>query len=308
MELRQLKQLLTLSETLNFRRAAEQLHIAQPPLSTSIKKLEDELGVLLFERLPSGLKITPAGEVVLHYARRTLFYADEIRRAAREGDSGEQGQLRVGFVGSAAYGLLPRIVHSYRKRYPLVDLRLEESTTIELLRRLDEHSLDIALVRFPVLESSTASVTLLQRERMMLAVPRESPLAARSAVALEELAGEPFIVYSRSHAPAMHALVLSAFQLAGIQPRIVQEAVQVQTMLGLVEGGLGLALVPESVEKYAGQGVRLVPLAGVADSLLVGTALAVLPDAVTATARHFIEHVHLAVEPRQVPAARGNTL
>ncbi|MCY1400110.1 HTH-type transcriptional regulator BenM [compost metagenome] len=297
MELRQLKQVLVLAETLNFHRAAEQLHMAQPPLSTSIKKLEEELGVLLFERQSSGVKLTPAGEAVLHYARRTLFFADEIRRAAREGQSGEQGRLRVGFVGSAAFTLMPNIIRSYRRQYPAVDLVIEESTTSDLLRRIDEHSLDVALVRFPVLEPTSARVTLLNRERMMLAVSSDSPLAARENVRLADLGEQPFIIHSRALVPTMYALTQYAFQAAGIQPPIAQEAVQVHTILGLVEGGLGVALLPDAVCRYAGGGVVFLPLEELADTLLVGTAVAVLDDAVTPVARHFIEHARLVAAP-----------
>ncbi|MDT4826577.1 HTH-type transcriptional regulator BenM [compost metagenome] len=295
MELRQLKQVLVLAETLNFRRAAEQLHIAQPPLSTSIKKLEEELGVLLFERLPSGLRLTPAGEVVLRNARRTLFYAEEIRRSAREGESGEQGRLRIGFVGSAAYSLMPRIIRRFSQHYPRVELQIEEATTNGLLRRLDEYSLDVALVRFPVLEPCTAQVTLLKQEKLLLAVSSDSPFAGRTEIALAELDGQAFIDYSHSLVPGMHALTSYVFQEAGIAPRIVQEAVQVQTILGLVEAGLGVALVPDAVPR-AGSAVELIPLQGVSDRLLVGTALAVMPDAISATARNFIEQARLVVE------------
>ena len=281
--------MLVLAQTLNFHRAAEQLHMAQPPLSTSIKKLEGELGVLLFERLPSGLKLTPAGEAVLGHARRSLFFADEIRRAAREGQSGEQGRLRVGFVGSAAFSLMPGIIRRYRARFPAVALQIEESTTSDLLRRLGEHSLDVALVRFPVLEPTAAKVTLLQRERMVLAVSADSPLAGRVGLRLADLGEEPFIVHSRRRVPGMYALTQYAFQAAGIQPPIVQEAVQVQTILGLVEGGLGVALLPDAVCRYSGTGVAFVPLDELDERLVVGTAVAVLEDAVTPTARHFLE-------------------
>jgi len=287
MELRQLKQLLVLSETLNFHRAAERLHMAQPPLSTAIRKLEDELGVQLFERLTAGLKPTPAGSVVLRHARTTLFYADEIRRAAREGAAGEQGELRVGFVGSSTYALMPRILPPFRRAYPRVDLIIEESTTAELLRRLDDHSLDVALVRFPVLESSAARIELLQGDHLVLAVPPDSPYAGRAEVALEELAHEPFIGYSRTHVPAMHALVLYAFQTAGVQPRIAQEAIQVQTILSLVESGLGVALVPAVARRNAGA-VALVNVKGLADIIKVGIALAVHPDTASPTAANFM--------------------
>ncbi|MDF3851601.1 LysR family transcriptional regulator [Achromobacter denitrificans] len=289
MELRQLKQLLVLSETLNFHRAAERLHMAQPPLSTAIKKLEQELGVQLFDRLPGGLQPTPAAQVVLRYARTTLFYAEEIRRAAKEGASGEQGVLKVGFVGSSTYSLMPRLLSEFRRDFPRVDLIIEESTTIDLLRRLDTHTLDVALVRFPVLEPTAARITLLQPDHLMLAVPADSRHAQRDDVALSDLADEPFIGYSRTHVPGMHALVMYAFQQAGVVPRVAQEAIQVQTILSLVESGLGVAIVPAVARRQAGDNVRLVRVSQLADTIKVGIALAVHPDNATPTTANFVE-------------------
>ncbi|KAF1065819.1 MULTISPECIES: LysR family transcriptional regulator [unclassified Variovorax] len=297
MELRQLRQVLVLSETLNFHRAAERLHMAQPPLSTSIKKLEEELGVLLFERLSTGLQLTPAGEAVLQNAKRALFYADEIRRAAREGMAGEQGLLRIGFVGSATYSLMPQIVRGFHRQYPRVDLVIEESTTTELLRRIEDHSLDIALVRHPVLSPTTALLTVLQLDHLVLAVSADSALAQRGKVAIADLAAEPFIAYSRTLVPAMHVLTMQVFQDAGVRPRIAQEAVQVQTILGLVESGLGVALVPAVVQRYASNGVRLLPLTDMPSKYTVGIAMATLADALTPAARNFIAVAHAAVQP-----------
>ena len=295
MELRQLRQVIVLAETLNFRRAAERLHMAQPPLSTSIKKLEEELGVQLFERLSTGLKLTAAGEVVLRHARRTVFFAEQTRRAGQEGESGEQGLLRLGFVGSATYSIMPRIIRAFRRRYPRVDTVIEESTTLELLHRIEDHSLDVALVRFPVVEPTAAEVTLLRRERMMVAVSSDSPFAQREAIALAELADEPLIIYSRARVPGMYAFIMQAFAEAGVQPRVAQEAVQVQHFLGLVESGLGVAFVPESCSRYAGDGVRLVALAPEPTAFQVGLALASLPDALTPTARNFVAVAHATV-------------
>ncbi|WP_454688394.1 LysR family transcriptional regulator [Achromobacter aloeverae] len=295
MELRQLKQAIVLAETLNFHRAAERLHMAQPPLSTSIKKLEDELGAALFERLPSGLRLTPAGEALVRNARRVMFYTDEIRRAVREGESGEQGQLKVGFVGSASYSLLPLIVRHFRRRYPRVDLVIEESTTVELLRRLENHELDVALVRFPVLVPTEVTLMELQKDILMLAVSADSPLAERDSVSLREVADQPFIIYSRMLVPTMHALTMYVFEEAGIHPRIAQEAVQVQTLLSLVESGLGVALVPGLATRYAGSGVRLLHLDGQSSAINVAIALAAMPDALRPAARNFIELAHEAV-------------
>ncbi|QEZ48958.1 LysR family transcriptional regulator [Cupriavidus oxalaticus] len=299
MELRQLKQVIVLAETLNFHRAAERLHMAQPPLSTSVKKLEEELGVMLFERLPSGLKLTPSGEAVVRNARRVMFFADEVKRSAREGESGEQGLLSVGFVGSASYSMMPVIIRRFRRRYPRVDLVIEESTTLELLRRVENHTLDVALVRFPVLAPTAAELSLLQKDVMVLAVPPDSPLAGRGHIHLREAADQPFIIYSRTLVPTMYSLTMYAFNEAGIQPRIAQEAVQVQTLLSLVESGLGVGLVPSQAARYAGEGVRLLTLDDLPASLNVAIALATLPDALTPAARNFIALAHETVAAAQ---------
>ncbi|GER09995.1 Hca operon transcriptional activator [compost metagenome] len=297
MELRQLRQVVVLSETLNFHRAAERLHMAQPPLSTSIKKLEEELGVLLFDRLSTGLRLTAAGEAVLQNAKRALFFVDEVRRAARDGVAGEEGLLRIGFVGSATYSLMPQIVRSFHRQYPRVDLEIEESTTTDLLRRIEDHSLDLALVRYPVLTPTAAELTVLQLDHLVLAVSADSAFAQRSEIAIAELEGEPFIAYSRTLVPTMHVLTMQVFQDAGVQPRITQEAVQVQTILGLVESGLGMALVPAVVQRYASNGVRLIPLTDMPSKYTVGIAMATLPDALTPAARNFIAVAHAAVQP-----------
>jgi len=287
MDLRQMRQALVLSETLNFHRAAERLHMAQPPLSTAIRKLEDELAVTLFERLPSGLTLTPVGEIVLRQMRATLFFADEIRRAASEGEAGLRGKLRVGFVGSSVYSLMPKVIRAFRLKYPRVELVIEESTTVDLLRAVEEHTLDVALVRFPVLGKTSAEVMLVQPDPLVLAVSADSPLAGRESVALSELGDTPFIVYSQARVPTMHALMMYAFHAAGIQPPIAQEALQVPTILALVESGIGVALVPATTARQGAVGIRHIPLTGLPEQMDFGLALAMLPDAVNATTRNF---------------------
>ncbi|MBP5058839.1 LysR family transcriptional regulator [Pseudomonas chlororaphis] len=290
MELRQLRQALVLADTLNFHRAAEQLSMTQPPLSTSIKKLEDELGVLLFERLPSGLRLTQAGDAVLRNARSALFFVEEMRRAARESESGERGQLRVGFVGTAAYTLLPGIIGRFREQYPHVDLVLEEGIGSDLLQRLEDHELDVALVRFPIAQPDAVRITPLMREHLVLAVRHDSPLAGNDQVAIADLTDQPLIISSQSRSPAMYALMLRVFEEAGIQPRIVQQAAQLTTALGLVESGLGVAMIPLLAAKYVGPDIRVVALSGLSENLLSGIALATLPGLITTTARNFCEH------------------
>ncbi|MFJ4067204.1 LysR substrate-binding domain-containing protein [Pseudomonas sp. NPDC089996] len=296
MEFRQLKQVLVLAETLNFHRAAEQLNMTQPPLSTSIKKLEEELGVLLFERLPSGLRLTQAGDAVLRNARSALFFAEEMRRAAHEAEVGERGRLRVGFVGSAAYGLLPKIIRSFREQYPQVELELEEGVGHVLLERIEAHELDVALVRHPQLRSGAAQLTLLKEECMALAVSSDSPLAAETSVRFADLSDLPFIISSQSRSPSLHAQVLMAFQEAGIQPPIVQQAAQLTTALGLVESGLGVSLIPESAARYVGPNIRVLALSDQPQPLRSGIALASLAQASTSVLDNFRRHAVQAAQ------------
>lgn len=297
MDLRQIKQALVLSETLNFHRAAERLHMSQPPLSTAIRKLEEELGVTLFDRQPSGLSLTPVGESILRQMRRTLYYAEEIRRAAREGELGEQGTLRVGFVGSSTYSVMPPLIRAFRLKYPRVELIIEESTTADLLRAVEDHTLDAALVRYPVLTQTEAHITFLRPDPMVLAVSTDSELAGRSSIDLSELGATPFIVYSETRVPGMYAMIMSAFQQVGIRPPIAQQAVQVQTLLALVESGLGVALVPATTAGYAGAGTRLIPLTGLPEKLNFGLALATLNDSDVATTRNFVKLVQELTQP-----------
>ncbi|MFJ4292246.1 LysR family transcriptional regulator [Cupriavidus sp. NPDC089707] len=297
MDLRQMKQALVLSETLNFHRAAERLHMAQPPLSTAIRKLEEELGVPLFDRQPSGLALTAVGEVVLRQMRSTLFFADEIRRAAREGECGEQGMLRVGFVGSSVYSVMPQLIRAFRLKYPRVALIIEESTTADLLRAVDDHTLDVAMVRYPVLAQTEAQITFLRADPLVLAVSADSELAQRTSIDLSDLGETPFIVYSEARVPAMHAMTMSAFHQAGIRPPIAQQAVQVQTLLALVESGLGVALVPATSAGYAGDGVRLIALTGLPEKLNFGLALATREDTSVATTRNFVALARAVTQP-----------
>jgi DNA-binding transcriptional LysR family regulator len=289
MELRQLRQFAVLAETLNFHRAAERLHMAQPPLSTAMRKLEDELGIALFDRDPRGLKLTVAGGIALEHARRTLQGAEELRRAATECATGEQGRLTLGFAGTSSFSLLPRLIPLFQARYPRVELVLRESTTRALIGELADHSVDVALLRTPVFEPCEAELLELERDHFVLAVHANHPLALRQSVSLSALGNEPFIQYSRAQVPAMHALVQLAFRHAGIAPRVVQEMVQVPTAVGLVESGIGLALVPSITARYALTSVRLLPIDGLPDTLDIGIALAHHPAVASGPTQRFVD-------------------
>jgi len=251
MDLRRIRHFAVLAETLNFRRAAEKLHMAQPPLSVSIQKLEAELGVKLFNRESSGVSLTPGGRAALAEARKLLFHGGQMGEAARTALDGTGGTLNMGFVGSASYGLLQKLLPLYRAEYPGVELVLREETSVNIMQQLEDRSLDIGLVRVPLLRASQASLMPLQREEYVAALPRGNPLAGKGLLSLSDMANESFVMYSPNHAAGLHSTAMFACQQAGFIPRIAQQATQVQTVLALVESGLGVALVPAVMQRFA---------------------------------------------------------
>ncbi len=259
MDLRQLRYFNALAETLNFHRAAERLHISQPPLTVAIRKLEDELGVTLFERDPRGVRLTTAGLAAIAPAREALAAAEKVREAARQGAAGSRGRLSVGFIGSAIGDLLPRIVPPFRKAYPEVELALEEMNSVEIVRAIAARRLDIGLVRLPVMDSAPVEIDVVETDELVAALPVGDVLAHRKTLELGALADRSFIIYSP--VSVLHATIRLACHRAGFTPRVAQEAVQVQTILSLVEAGLGVALIPGRSARFAGTGVRIVTLA-----------------------------------------------
>jgi len=277
-DLRQLQQFVALAETGNFHRAAERLHMAQPPLSISIRKLEDSLGTPLFVRTSRGVRLTQAGEAALHDARRALFHAAQARAAAVAAAHGERGALRVGFVGSATYALLPRLIPAFRAAHPGIELILHESTSASILDRLERHQLDAGLVRFPILNAGGYALMPLETDEFVAAVPADSRFAQHDAIALKALAGEPFIMHPSADVPNLQAIAMLLCQQAGFVPRVTQEAVQVQTIISLVESGLGVALVPSVAARYVNRRVRFLRLSSPRPAARIGIALATPAD------------------------------
>jgi DNA-binding transcriptional LysR family regulator len=282
MELRQLLQFVTIAETGNFHRAAERLNISQPPLTVGIRKLEKELGARLFDRGTRGVTLTAAGEAAIDFARAALLQAEHVRRAAREAHLGERGSLSIGFVGSATFALIPRLIPFFRERYPRIELTLEESTSVDIVRRIHSRTYDLGLVRLPLLEASALDSHIVERDELIAALPAEHALARRRKLPLEALSGEPFITFPQ--VSVLRATIMLACHEAGFVPRIAQEAAQLHTILSLVRAGLGVALVPAIAARATPDDVRLVPLAR---SAPVQTGL-VMPTAnLSAPARHF---------------------
>jgi len=260
-ELRQLRYFVAIAEQGGFSRAAEQLHVSQPPLSTQIKDLEEEIGARLFNRSNRGVSLTRAGQVFYDEARAILTRLQGARAKTLQADRGDVGLLSVGFVSIADYGILPPALKSFRAQFPLVEVQLHELTTDAQIRELRGSRLDLGLGLAPVAEPDITFRSIL-REELILAAPSDHPAAKMQRLDLRTLAKTSFIVPPRDIAPGLYDLTISRCRTAGFAPGIVQNARQMQTVIGLVSCGMGVALVPASVRNLKRAGVAYRPLRG----------------------------------------------
>jgi len=258
-ELRHLRYFLAVAEELSFSRAAERLGMAQPPLSQQIQRLETLVGHELFERRPR-VRLTPAGEAFLAAARRALAQVEEGVEASHRAARGEVGTVTVGFAASMILSVVPGAVRAFRRRFPGVDLQLRELSSAAQLAALREGRIDVAFVRESPFSDRELGCERLREEPFVAVVPPEHPLAARRRIPLDLLAEEPFVHFPRPVAPGLYDLILALCQGAGFKPRVVQEAQEWLTIVGLVEAGMGVSLVPESFRKLRWGKVVYLPL------------------------------------------------
>jgi DNA-binding transcriptional LysR family regulator len=292
MDLRQLRQFVAVAEARSFRGAAERLFMAQPPLSVAIRKLEEEIGVPLLERGSRGVRLTAAGQAAYDAALKCLRDAEEVASVARAVAKGEAGRLRIGFIGSVTFGLMPRLIQDFSRRYPNVRLELREATNLEAVTAVQSGAMDIAFVRVPAIRPADVNLQVIVEDVFCAAVPAKHPLAARKTISLKELANEPLIGYMPSQVGCgLHAAVAQLFVQAGVAPTVSQEAVQVQTVIGLVESGLGVALVPSVNAPHASKGVAFRPIRGMPRDAVIGIALAYHATEESVVARRFRETV-----------------
>jgi DNA-binding transcriptional LysR family regulator len=260
-EIRHLRYFVAVAEERGFRRAAARLHMSQPPLSHQIAQLEARVGCVLLARTRRSVELTPAGETFLAEARTVLADLDRAVQTARRVGAGQTGLVRVGFVGSAMYPIVPRIVRAFRAARPDVEVRLRELATTAQVAALHRGGLDVGFARLP-LDDEGLAVHPVVRERVVAALPEGHPLAALSRVSLARLAREPFILFPRAQAPGFFDQLVSALAATGTTPSIVQEAPEMQTIVGLVAAGLGVSLVPASVSAVHLGGVVYRPVPG----------------------------------------------
>ncbi len=261
MELRHLRYFVAAAEELNFRRAAERLHVAQPALSVQIRQLEEEIGATLLDRSRHHVALTAAGRVFLDRGRRILRAAEEAVHAAGRAARGETGRLAIGFIAQLSYEWLPKVLRTFRRRFPDVEISLTELTPTSQIEELEARRIDLGIIGLGLpYPHDDLEVAVMSEDGLVMALPLDHPLAKRRTLALGELAKERFIFTARQDAPAFSPWLLGLCREAGFEPKIALETDRSPSALNYVAAGFGVAIFPAQIGRLTLPGVRFVPL------------------------------------------------
>jgi DNA-binding transcriptional LysR family regulator len=259
MDLKQMRYFLAVAEERHMGRAAERLHMAQPPLSRQIQAMENELGAALFIRTPKGMELTEAGQTLLDEVPNLLHLAQRARERTRAAGRGETGRLDVGLFGSGVLDVIPRMLARFHAERPDVRIVLHTMTKAEQLDALRERRISVGFNRLVPPEPDLVIETVL-REQMRVALPERHALCAQAVVRVPDLADVPMILYPNLPLPGLAQQVMGAFAREGVPLRIEQEVEDVLTAVALVAGGFGLCITTASSESLRLPGVVYRPL------------------------------------------------
>lgn len=300
-DIRHLRHFVAVAEELHFRRAAERLHMSQPPLSQSIRTLETALGAALLDRTSRQVALTEVGRVFLDHCRPVIALFDESVDAALRAARGEAGTLTVGYAVSAGFEIVPRVLHEFHVRYPGVHVQLRGMSASEQVDGIRKGTVHVGFIREPDNHSDLVRIPLL-KERLLLAYHESSPLAARATISLRDVEQLPFVMSERGRSPGMYDKIVHACRRAGFSPQVVQEASEVQTVLGLVAAGVGVTLVPDQFRQLALPGLRFAALPDVTTQLT----LAIVHDAANRSSlvEAFVEVAVATLEQRSLAASQ----
>jgi DNA-binding transcriptional LysR family regulator len=255
-ELRLWRQFVAVAEELHFGRAALRLHMTQPPLTQAIAQLEKLLQVRLFDRTKRSVALTASGAAILPEVLDVLARAQALPAHARAAAGGEVGRLRLAFVSTAGFALLPQWVRAFRKHYPQVELELMEATGDVQPQLLARGEIDAGFVlHSPGFAPEGLDRVLIASEPLVLALPEHHPLAASQEPTPGDVLAEPLVIFPRRIVPSLYDAIFALYHAAGRTPQVVQEAIQMQTIVNLVSAGLGIAWVPDSVRQFQRLGV-----------------------------------------------------
>jgi DNA-binding transcriptional LysR family regulator len=295
MELRHLRYVVTLAETLHFGRAAQQLHLSQPPLSHQIRQLEEELRIKLFHRTKRQVQLTEAGRMFVQEARVILAQASHAANLASRVNQGEVGQLTIGVAGPADAPVFVEILRAFSRRYPKVRIVLRNLSSLDQTQAIGDGRLHVGFVALPIDDAGLATETVM-RQPIMIALPEGHPLAKHDRVPLHALAGEPQIMFARSNGPRFFDAVLAACREAGFSMNIAHEVDNLYTACALVAAGLGVCLVPAGVQdSHSTTSIVLRPVRPALPHIDMHIALAYKPQTTNELVKLFVEVVREVV-------------
>lgn len=265
-ELRHLRYFIAVAEELNFSRAAERMHMAQPPLSAAIRQLERDLGVDLFIRTTREVKLTEAGHAFLAGARRTLADAERAAEDAKRAAAGELGRLRIAYSWSTRFETLPALGRAFRASHPSVDLLAQEMWNARMPPAFANGSIDVALSLCPEI-AAELELAPIRKERLVALLPEAHPLTREEAIPLSSLADDEFVLFPREIAPRLHDSFVSLYRRAGFEPRVRNESFHTGWDLGVLAEIPAVALAPQTAADGLPDGIVAVALSEPTDSL-----------------------------------------
>ena len=287
MELRHLRYFIAVAEELHFTKAAERLHIAQPPLSQQIQQLEAELKVKLFHRQTKRqVQLTEAGKVFLQEAYQLLVQLETAVALTQRIGRGQTGRLRIGFTSLVIYDLLPLILQQFHEQFQEVELVLRELTTSQQEQALKDSLIDVGFAH-PPLEDDTLSYKCIHKQTLVVALPSTHSLAQPEQISVRSLLNEPLIVFPRYLAPGLYDRIMSLFEQENCQPNITQLAIQMQTIIALVSARMGVAITPSSLQNLQRPGVTYRPI--VEQVPVIETAVIWQPESLTPILENFLQ-------------------
>lgn len=248
MDLRHIRYFQAVAEERSYSRAARRLRVAQPALSRAVKEIEVTLGVPVLDRSRHHVRLTPAGATLLHESGVLLERWEEAMRRVRRTASGEEGELRLGYIGPPTAPFLGPLLKEYRRRYPLVSLHLEERTPERVWEMVSKGRLSAGLTR-PVLSHETLGLrtVVLREEPLGVTVPADHPFAKRRSVSWSALQQEPIIILARREGMGLHDAILAGCRQSGFSPKLAHTPSLIGTVLSYVEAGAGIGVVTDSV-------------------------------------------------------------
>lgn len=297
-ELRLWRQFVAVAEELHFGRAAQRLHMTQPPLTQAIAQLERLLQVRLFDRTKRSVQLTAAGEALLPQARELLARALSLPAQARAAAGGQIGRLRLAFVSTIGFAALPQWLRAFRARYPQLQLELIEATGDVQLQALARGDIDAGfMLHSPGFAPPGLERLSVQHEPVLLALPEQHPLARAGRLTLAAVLAEPLVLFPRRILPSLHDALFAMYHAGGREPRVAQEAIQMQTIVNLVSAGLGLAWVPQSVREFQRSGVVYRQLGGRQAQLVPRCETSLVWAQDTPALQRFVDFVRLQTRP-----------